>query len=72
MPRLQVKSFAVPDQLRELPLVRIETVELDEVRVGHCRFDPGRRWSTVLGPMMSTPSCPLRHLGYTISGSLSP
>ena len=72
MPRLQVKSFAAPDQLRELPLVRIETVELDEVLVGHCRFDPGRRWSTVLAPMMGTPSCPLRHLGYTISGSLSP
>ena len=70
MPRLQVKSFAAPDQLREFPLVRIETVELDEVHVGHCRFEPGWRWSTTFGPMMGTASCPIRHLGYTISGSL--
>jgi class 3 adenylate cyclase len=70
MPRLQVKSFAAPDQLRELPLVRIETVDLDEVHVGHCRFEPGWRWSTTFGPMMGTTSCPIRHLGYTIAGSL--
>ena len=70
MPRLQVKSFAAPDQLRELPLARIETVDLDEVHVGHCRFEPGWRWSTTFGPMMGTQSCPIRHLGYTLSGSL--
>ena len=50
--------------------MRIETVDLDEVHVGHCRFEPGWRWSTTFGPMMGTPSCPIRHLGYTISGSL--
>ena len=70
MPRLQVKSFAAPDQLREFPLVRIETVDLDEVHVGHCLFEPGWRWSTTFGPMMGTSSCPIRHLGYTISGAL--
>jgi len=70
MPRLQVKSFGAPNQLREFPLVRIETVELDEVHVGHCLFEPGWRWSTTFGAMMGTSSCPIRHLGYTISGSL--
>ena len=70
MPRLQVKSFTAPDQLREFPLVRIETIDLDEVHVGHCVFEPGWRWSTSFGEMMGTASCPIRHLGYTISGSL--
>jgi class 3 adenylate cyclase len=70
MPRLQVKSFTAPDQLREFPLVRIETIDLDEVHVGHCLFEPGWRWSTSFGEMMGTSSCPIRHLGYTISGSL--
>jgi class 3 adenylate cyclase len=70
MPRLQVKSFTAPDQLREFPLVRIETIDLDEVHVGHCLFEPGWRWSTSFGEMMGTASCPIRHLGYTISGSL--
>ena len=70
MPRLQVKSFTAPDQLREFPLVRIETIDLDEVHVGHCLFEPGWRWSTSFGGKMGTSSCPIRHLGYTISGSL--
>ncbi len=70
MPRLQVKSFDAPDQLRELPLVRIRTVELEEVNVGHCRFEPGWRWSSAFGPMLGSSSCPIRHLGYTLSGSL--
>jgi len=70
MPRLQAKSFAQPDDVRSMPKVRIETVGLDEATIGHCSFDPGWRWSTDVGPMVGTPSCLIRHLGYTISGSL--
>ncbi|HKF85368.1 MAG TPA: adenylate/guanylate cyclase domain-containing protein [Candidatus Limnocylindrales bacterium] len=70
MPRLQVKTFADADQVRDFPLVRVETVDLDEVHVGHCRFDPGWKWSTSFGPMLGSSSCPIRHLGYTLSGSL--
>lgn len=70
MPRLQAKSFAAPDDVRSLPLVRFETVTLDETHVGHCRFEPGWRWSEAIGPLFGMPSCPIRHLGYTISGSI--
>jgi len=70
MSRLQAKSFAQPDQVRSMPGVRIETVGLDEATIGHCSFDPGWRWSTDLGPMVGTPSCPIRHVGYTMSGRL--
>jgi class 3 adenylate cyclase len=69
MPRLQAKSFASPDDVRATPNVRFETVNLDEATVGHCRFEPGWRWSTEFGPQLRLASCPVRHLGYSISGS---
>jgi class 3 adenylate cyclase len=70
MPRLQAKSFTTPDDVRTMPSVRFETVDLDEARVGHCRFEPGWRWSTHLAPIVGTPSCQMRHFGYTMSGAV--
>jgi class 3 adenylate cyclase/quercetin dioxygenase-like cupin family protein len=70
MPRLQAKSFANPDDVRLVPLARIEEVNLDEVHVGHCRFEPGWRWSTHVAPLMGTSSCLIRHFGYSISGTI--
>jgi class 3 adenylate cyclase len=70
MPRLQAKSFATPDDVRTLPKVRFETVGLDDATVGHCSFDAGWRWSTDVGPMVGTTSCPIRHLGYAMSGTM--
>jgi len=70
MPRLQAKSFAVPDDVRTRPKVRFETVGLDDATVGHCRFEPGWRWSTDMGPLVGVSSCPIRHLGYSVSGAV--
>ncbi len=70
MPRLQSKNFATPDHVQTMPKVRFETVAVDDATVGHCTFEPGWRWSTDMGPMFGTPSCQMRHLGYTISGAL--
>jgi class 3 adenylate cyclase len=68
MPRLQAKSFSAPDDVRSMPMARVETVGLDEARVGHCRFEPGWRWSTHVAPLIGTGSCLIRHLGYSMSG----
>jgi class 3 adenylate cyclase len=68
MPRLQAKSFTTPDDVRSMPLVHVDTVELDEARIGYCQFEPGWRWSTHVAPMMGTASCPIRHVGYAVSG----
>jgi len=70
MPRLQAKSFAAPDDVRAMPNFRVETVQLDEARVGRCRFEPGWRWSTDVAPLIGLGSCQIRHLGYTISGAI--
>ena len=70
MPRLQAKSFAAPDDVRSMEKARFETVGLDESQVGHCTFEPGWRWSIHVAPMMGTSSCPIRHLGYSVSGTV--
>jgi class 3 adenylate cyclase len=70
MPRLQAKPFATPDSVRTMPRVRFETVGLDDATVGHCRFEPGWRWSADIGPLMGVTSCPIRHLGYSMSGAV--
>jgi len=33
-------------------------------------FEPGWRWSQAMGPVFGLTSCPTRHLGYTVSGSV--
>jgi hypothetical protein len=38
--------------------------------VGRFVLDPGWRWSKGVAPIAGTTSCQLRHVGYTISGSL--
>ena len=69
MPRPEVKSFATPDSVRELPTMYYATVGLGEATVGHCRFAPGWRWSVDVGPLFGRTSCPIRHIGYCMSGS---
>lgn len=70
MPRLQYKRFSDPDDTRTMPLGHADLVQLDDTTVGMARWEPGWRWSSHLQPMVGTPSCPVRHLGYSLSGSL--
>lgn len=70
MPRLQAKNFATPDGVREMPKVRVEEVTLDDATIGHCSFEPGWRWSTDMSAMVGTPTCQMRHVGYTMSGAI--
>jgi class 3 adenylate cyclase len=70
MPRLQAKPFANPDDTRMLSKTRFATVVLDDATVGHCVFEAGWRWSVDVAPLMGVTSCPVRHLGYSMSGSV--
>lgn len=70
MPRLQRKSLATPDQVRQFATGRCEIVMLDDHAVGRFVFQPGWRWSKDVKPVAGTQSCQFRHLGYTIAGSL--
>jgi len=70
MPRLQRKNFERPDSVRTFATGHINVVNLDEIAVGRFEFRPGWRWTKDVGPIAGTRRCGLRHLGYTISGSL--
>jgi class 3 adenylate cyclase len=70
VPHLQRKGFAQPDQARTFPNGKIDVIQLGEVAVGRFLMQPGWRWSKDVAPIAGTRSCQLRHLGYTISGSL--
>jgi class 3 adenylate cyclase len=70
MPHLQRKGFGTPDQVRAFPFGRLNVVSLGEVAIGRFIFQPGWRWSKDVAPIRGTRLCQLRHLGYTISGSL--
>ena len=70
MPRLRAKSFAAPDDSREVPKAHFRIVKLDEVTFSHAVFEPGWRWSTDLAPTMGVSAMPIHHRGYTVSGRM--
>jgi class 3 adenylate cyclase len=70
MPRLQVKSFTTPDEIRDLPKGRAHVVKVDDTTVGRASWEPGWQWSKDLRPIAGTPSCEVHHLGYSLSGTL--
>jgi class 3 adenylate cyclase len=70
VPRLQRKSFAVPDQVRTFPNGRMDVVSLGEWAVGRFLLQPGWCWSRDVAPITGTSSCQHRHVGYTIGGML--
>ena len=69
--RLQRKSLNSPDEVRSLPLVRVEVVRLGEHTLMRATFEPGWRWSEHVKPTVGTPSCEVAHVGYLISGHLA-
>jgi hypothetical protein len=70
MPRLQCKSFSTPDEVRTFPTGRVRIIHLDEIAIGRMNLRPGFRWSKDVMPVVCTPSCQNRHIGYAISGAL--
>jgi len=70
MPHLQRKGFRSPDQVRAFPFWRLNVVTLGEMAIGRFVMQPGWRWSKDVAPIRGTRLCQLRHMGYTLSGSL--
>jgi class 3 adenylate cyclase len=64
------KSLDDPDELVELPGVRVQIVELGDITVGRLVNEPGWRWSTHVRPTVGGEWCQARHVGFIISGRL--
>ena len=65
------KSFTTPDEVRQSPNGRAETVTVGDGEVGRLVFEPGWRWSNDSKPMADTDSCVAPHFQYHVSGQLA-
>jgi hypothetical protein len=67
---IEVKSITAPEEVRAFDGGRMEIVWVGGTTVVRATFEPGFRWSTVLGPKAGTDSCQLSHTGFVVSGRL--
>jgi class 3 adenylate cyclase len=68
MPAIRRKNLEHPDELRQFNEGTGELTRLGSFMVGRGVLQPGWRWSTHMGPVMGTPSCPVHHLQVLLSG----
>jgi class 3 adenylate cyclase len=69
MVKLQRRSFGEPDDVREVPLGRLEIYDLGDIRLGRSILEPGWRWSESIKPIARIELCEDHHIGVCISGS---
>jgi hypothetical protein len=70
MKKADLKSFAMPDEVREFPKGRLELVNVGGAIVGRAVFEPGWRWAESVQPLVRTKSCEAPHFQYHVSGVL--
>ena len=64
------RKFEQPDDTTRFPNGYEDVVKVYGTLVGLATFEPGWRWSNDVRPLMGTDSCPVRHVGYVLSGRL--
>jgi len=70
MKKVELKSFGEPDEVREFPKGRLESIRIGGATVGRAIFQPGWRWATSVQPIAKTKSCEAAHFQYHVSGVL--
>lgn len=70
MDRAELKSFGIPDEVREFPKGRLELVTIGGATIGRATFEPGWRWATSVQPIVKTKSCEAAHFQYHVAGVL--
>ena len=68
MGRIQRKNLAEPDEVRPYDHGVGSLTRVGILAIGRAVLDPGWRWSTHMGPVMGTPSCPVHHVQLQVSG----
>jgi hypothetical protein len=63
-----VKLFDHPDEVREFPKGRFETVTVGGTTLGRATYQPGWKWSVDVAPTVSTSLCEVEHLGVVLEG----
>lgn len=70
---ITIKRFEIPDEALDMKeRGGINIVKLDDGTSGmHAVFEPGWTWEADEKPLLGSPdSCPMRHIGYCLSGRL--
>jgi class 3 adenylate cyclase len=62
------KSLLRPDEHREPELAALDLAKVGTHLLGRGVLFPGWRWSTHMGPLMGTASCPVHHVQLILSG----
>lgn len=64
-----LKSFAHPDEVREMVKGRFELVRLGGMTIGRATYQPGWRWSEHVGKALGTSRCSVEHVGMVLAGA---
>ncbi len=70
MAEFRRRNFAEPDEVIDVPGVRVQLVDFGDLTVGQMVNEPGWRWSTHMQPIVGGEWCQARHVGFVISGRL--
>jgi len=68
--QIEIHTFDKPDEVRQFGHGHLELIHTSDGDVGLSVFEPGWRWSNDVKPIAQTDKCEVRHLGYTVSGTL--
>ena len=63
-----LKSFGLPDEVREFDKGRLELVTIAGKTLGRATYQPGWRWSEHVGPAVGARRCTVEHLGIVLAG----
>jgi hypothetical protein len=71
--KLVKKSIESPDEIHDFPRGSgsVRVVTLGDQSLSYMQFKPGWRWSKDVGEVAGTPSCPLDHYIYFVSGRMA-
>jgi class 3 adenylate cyclase len=71
MAGIERKSLLHPDEHREPELASLDLAKVGTHLIGRGVLSPGWRWSTHMGPVMGTRSCPVHHVQMLLSGQFA-
>lgn len=63
-----LKRFETPDEIREFPKGKFETIMLGGMTIGRATYEPGWKWSEDVGKAMGEAFCAVEHVGMVVSG----
>ena len=69
MSQIQRKSLDDPDEVRPYDHGVGSLTRVGTHTIGRGVLEPGWRWTTHMGPVMGTPSCPVHHVQVLVSFS---